>query len=188
MLRLVDHDGPGAAVITHAHNQLVWSPSHGDPLTPDGYRDLFETLTPRLFAEAKLLDDVVAGGPLDLGRRDTPAELEADAALTIVASRDPDVFRAHTLPRTLGPAGELRLNPLYAPVAGTPPVDGRVALRLRFPSEDYEEEYGACRRYLPEEITLERRVVDAVAAGSRSPEVVELLGRRVVLDVPPRYC
>ena len=44
MLRLIDHDGPGAAVITHAHNQLVWSPSHGDPLPPAGYRDLFETL------------------------------------------------------------------------------------------------------------------------------------------------
>jgi hypothetical protein len=184
MLRLIDHEGPGAAVITHAHNQLVWSPSHGNPLPPAGYRDLFETLAPRLFAEARLLDDVVAGGPIDLGRHDEPGALDEDPALTIVASRDPRVFRAHALPRAHGPTGELRLNPLYASES----IGAKTRLRLRFPSDDYEEEYGACRRYLPEEITLERPVVEAVAAGSRSPEVVELLDRRIVLDVPPRYC
>ncbi len=30
-------------VINHTHNQLAWSPSHGQPLTPAGYRNLFET-------------------------------------------------------------------------------------------------------------------------------------------------
>ena len=51
----------------------TWSPSHGQPLTPDGYRDLFETIEPRLFGEAGLFADVVAGGPLDLSRRDDRA-------------------------------------------------------------------------------------------------------------------
>src|SRR3712207_7064041 len=40
MCRLVDAPGaPGTVLITHTHNQLVWSPSHGNPLTPAGYRD-----------------------------------------------------------------------------------------------------------------------------------------------------
>ena len=146
MLRLINGDGPGAAVITHAHNQLVWSPSHGNPLPPDGYHDLFETLAPRLFAEARLLDDVVAGGPLDLARRDSSDALEADPALTMIASRDPTVFRAHALPSDGAPRGELRVNPLYA----SQRENGALRLKLSFPSEDYEEEYGACRRYLPE--------------------------------------
>ena len=69
---------PGAALISHTHNERTWSPSHGQPLTPDGYRDLFETLEPRLFGEAGLFADVVTGGPLDLvaarrsTRRSTP--------------------------------------------------------------------------------------------------------------------
>ena len=33
------------------HNERQWSPSHGQPLAPEGYRDLFETLTPRIFGE-----------------------------------------------------------------------------------------------------------------------------------------
>ena len=48
----------------------TWSPSHGQPLSPDGYRDLFETIEPRIFGEAGLFADVVNGGPLDLSRRD----------------------------------------------------------------------------------------------------------------------
>ncbi|MSR35096.1 MAG: hypothetical protein EXR95_00425 [Gemmatimonadetes bacterium] len=184
MLRLIDRPGPGAAVITHAHNQLVWSPSHGNPLPPEGYRDLFETLRPRVYAEAALLDDMVGGGPLDLSRQDDAATLEADAALTIVASRDLAVFRAHAIVSDPAIRGRLRLNPLYAAERDS----GGLSLRLSFPSEDYEDEYGACRRYLPEDLTLDRATLDEVAAGTRSPRVVELLRRRVVLDVPHRYC
>ena len=39
----------------------TWSPSHGQPLSPAGYRDLFETIEPRIFGEAGLFDDVVGG-------------------------------------------------------------------------------------------------------------------------------
>ena len=103
----------------------------------------------------------------------------------------------HPLPEATGPAGVLRVNPLYAPVgADAPGSNARGAaapgaplrLRLRFPSEDYEDEYGACRRYLPEEVTLDPAILAAVAEGRRSAEVEELVRRRVVLDVPPRYC
>jgi hypothetical protein len=184
MSRLIEGDGPGSVVITHAHNDLVWSPSHGQPLPPNGYMDLFETLEPTIFSEAGLLDDVVAGGPLDLSRRDEGHVLAADPALTIIASRDASVFRPHPLARDLPPRGVLRINPLYEQV-----FNGReVHLRLRFPSGGYEEEYGACRRYLAEEVTLDRDIVDAVGSGSRSPQVVELVRRQVVLDVPERYC
>src|SRR4029078_10265254 len=96
---------------------------------------LFETTEPRLFGELGLFNDVVAGGPLDLSRHDDAATLDASPALTIVASRHPGVFAAHPLPPpAAAAAGELRINPLYAVDA----VDGRVRLRLRFPSDDYE--------------------------------------------------
>src|SRR6185295_7949777 len=120
LLRLVDdsrhtrdRDGRGTVVISHAHNQLVWSPSHGQPLPPDGYRDLFETIEPRLFGETSLFADVLAGGPLDLARLDPPGTLERDPALVCIATRHPGVFSAHALDPSPGPPGELRLNPLY---------------------------------------------------------------------------
>ena len=72
LTRLIDGTGePGAVLIGHTHNELAWCPSHGQPLSPAGYRDLFETIEPRIFGEAGLFADVVKGGPLDLSRRDS---------------------------------------------------------------------------------------------------------------------
>jgi uncharacterized protein YbaR (Trm112 family) len=189
MLRLVD-DGSGAhagaALISHTHNQCTWTPSHGQPLTPDGYRQLFETLEPRLFGESGLFADVVGGGPLDLSRHDTQQTLEADPALTIIASRHPDVFARHKLePPPSGARGEFRVNPLYA-AAGDDDV-AHVRFQLQFPSEDYEQEYGACRQYLPEEVTISRQALQALEAGRVPAELSDLVRRRVIVDLPRKY-
>jgi len=185
MSRLIDGDDqPGAVVIGHAHNQLEWSPSHGQPLPPDGYADLFETLEARVFGEARLLADVIAGGPLDLARRDPAGELDADPALTIVASRDPDVFMSYRLDAPRGVRGALRISPLYQTE-----TDGhRLRLRLRFPSEFYEEEYGGCRQYLPAEVVLGGEDLSAIHESRLNDRVRDLLRRRIVIDAPPKYC
>src|SRR5438105_15418078 len=179
-----DLERPGAILIGHTHNERTWSPSHGQPLSPEGYADLFETIEPRLFGELGLFDDVVRGGPLDLSRRDDPQALDANPALTIVASRDARVFRAHPLPQPAAtPSGELRLNPLYA----IAPEGDRVRLRLEFPNADYEDEYGACRQYLPEQLTVERSALAAIESGRVSGDAIDLLRRRVIVDLPKRY-
>ncbi|HMB80973.1 MAG TPA: hypothetical protein VKI43_12940, partial [Vicinamibacterales bacterium] len=152
MERLVDNPlHPGSVLIGHTHNERTWSPSHGQPLSPEGYADLFETMEPRLFGEGHLFSDVVSGGPLDLTRRDDQETLDRSPALTIVASRHPGVFAKHPLALPDAAAGELRINPLYTQ---TPDGD-RVRLTLTFPNEEYAEEYGACRQYLPETLTLD---------------------------------
>jgi len=188
MERLIDTSqrdaSPGAILIGHTHNERTWSPSHGQPLSPEGYAELFETIEPRVFGELGLFDDVASGRPLDLSRRDDQQTLDANPALAIVASRDPRVFAPHPLPPPpASPTGELRLNPLYAVTR-----DGdRVRLRLVFPDSEYEDEYGACRRYLPEELTLGRDAVAAMEAGTIAGEVSELLRRKVIVDLPRRY-
>jgi uncharacterized protein YbaR (Trm112 family) len=174
---------PGAVLIGHTHNERTWSPSHGQPLTPEGYADLFETIEPRLFGEGHLFADVVAGGPLDLSRRDDQQTLDQSPALTIVASRHPEVFARHALTQPAGAAGELRINPLYA----QEPDGDRVRLTLAFPNEEYADEYGACRQYLPETLTLERSVIQSLAIGRVSGELSELLRRKVIVDLPKRY-
>jgi len=186
MERLIDTSGAdtsGAILIGHTHNERTWSPSHGQPLSPEGYADLFETIEPRVFGELGLFGEVVAGGPLDLSRRDDRQTLDSNPALAIVASRNPRVFAAHPLPAPAAPAGELRLNPLYA----VTPEGDRVRLRLTFPDSEYEDEYGACRRYLPEELTLGPDAMAAIQSGTVSGELAELLRRKVIVDLPKRY-
>ncbi|MEP7307704.1 MAG: hypothetical protein ABJA98_19555 [Acidobacteriota bacterium] len=184
LTRLVDGPGePGAVIIGHTHNELVWCPSHGQPLSPAGYRDLFETIEPRIFGEAALFADVVNGGPLDLSRRDSAETVDQEAALTIIASRRAEVFRPHPRALATEPLGELRINPLYA---AEPYGDG-MRFRLRFPSEDYEQEYGACRQYLPESFALDRASLDAIAVGRVPPDMADFVQRRVLVDLPRRY-
>jgi uncharacterized protein YbaR (Trm112 family) len=184
MLRLVDDCGDGeAAMITHTHNALQWSPSLGQALPPSGYRDLFETVEPRLFSEARLFADVLKGGMLDLARRDPPEALEADPALIILATREPRVFRAHPIDDAPGLPGEIRLNPLYA----VEEAGQRLRLRLEFPSQDYADEFAASREYLPEQVEIDRRSLARLTAGDIPPELRDLARRRVILDLPRRY-
>jgi len=190
MLRVTDpgdepteHLSPGAVVISHAHNQRVWSPSHGQALPPEGYHDLFETIAPRIFSEAALFADVISGGPLHLGRHDSRAVLDRDPAVICIATRDPAVFKAHALDQSPGAPGELRLNPLYH----AEPVGDRLRLRLSFPSDDYKEEFAACRQYLPDDLVVDKAALAALGTGALPPAMVDLVRRRVILDLPKRY-
>jgi uncharacterized protein YbaR (Trm112 family) len=184
MARLIDDGGGGSAmVVGHAHNERVWSPSHGQPLAQDGYRNLFETFEPRIFGEAGLFKDVVAGGPLHLDRIDAVDAIDADPAMTIVATRRPDLYKAHPLDEARKVSGEYRINPLYA----VEQAGEGATLRLRFPDEEYAEEYGACRTYLPEEVAIDGAAMAALASGRLTPALAELARRRVILQLPSRY-
>jgi uncharacterized protein YbaR (Trm112 family) len=184
MMRLVDgSDEPGAVVINHTHNLLTWSPSHGQPLTPAGYRNLFETIDARIFGEAGLFADVVGGGPLDLSRVDPEASLDSDPALTLIATNHSGVFKPHALASPALAQGAFRLNPLYAV---TPDGDW-LRLRLQFPSADYEYEYGACRQYLPEETSVPRDALARLEAGGPLDDLADLVRRRVIVDLPRGY-
>ena len=59
-----------------------------------------------------------------------------------------------------------------------------MTLRLRFPSDDYEEEYGACREYLPDEAVVERGAGSTPCRGTAAAGLAELVRRRVILDLP----
>ena len=115
--------------------------------------------------------------------RDDQETLDKNPALTIIASRHQGVFARHSLTPPGAATGELRINPLYT----VEPDGDRVRLVLAFPNEDYAEEYGACRQYLPEALTLDRSAVASLATGRVSGELIELLRRKVIVDLPKRY-
>lgn len=183
MCRAVDGAASATVLITHAHNQLVWSPSHGQGLTAAGYRHLFEAGGAVAFGESTLFSQVVETAALDLSRGATDEALAGEAALTLVSSRVPGVCARHPLAAPTVPVGEWRVNPLYDTSSG----EGRLTGRLRFPSADYESEYAASRAYLPENVEIELAALRALQQGDAGHGLDELIRRRVVLDLPTRY-
>lgn len=183
MFRAVAGSPKATVLINHTHNQLVWSPSHGNALLPSGYRALFDTMQPRVFGESGLFDDIVERGELNLSRRDDDATLDAEVALTLIASAVEGIFETHAAPPPPTTGGEWRINPLYQ----VRQDGGQLGLTLTFPSSDYEDEYGACRRYLPETVTLDAAAFAALQGGASQPSLADLIARRVLVHVPRLY-
>jgi len=183
MFRAVHGSPRATVVINHTHNQLVWSPSHGQALTPAGYRNLFETAVPRVFGESALFADVVHGATLDLGRSEDDATLDNEVALTLIASAVEAVFAEHPLEVPHASGGEWRINPLYTVERHGDHVHGT----LCFPSPEYEDEYGACRAYLPSEVRIDADALRALQAGAPHDGISELIRRRVIVELPKLY-
>jgi hypothetical protein len=130
-----------------------------------------------------LFADVMSGRALDLSRRDSKESLDADPALMIVSSRDERVFKPQLIDDTPGQPGELRINPLY----GVQEQGSALKLRLSFPDEDYQSEFGACREYLPDALAIDRASLEAMSGGHLTPDLESLARRRIILNLPRRY-
>jgi uncharacterized protein YbaR (Trm112 family) len=171
----------GTVALPHVHNALSWNPSQGMPLSPSGYARLFHGMEVRTFDDAQFLKAGLHHTPVDLTRNAPAAELENAPALSLVATRVPGVFRTYES-WALDADAHCVLNPLYQQDSSGSPRWTRI-----FPSRDYEDEYGACKEYLPETIEL------SVRAGGRPNGIsndkhAELTRRRVLLDLPPNFC
>ena len=181
MMRAARPDG--IVALPHLHSAEGENPSAGDPLTPGAYRDLFAPFQPALFSEARLLDGLLEAASVDLADDRSPAQLRGEPALTLVASRRPGILRRAPAPEPAGVAGVLAVNPLYTvEVRG-----GRSVLTLRFPTPEYEDEFGGCRRYLPDRLVVDGDLSGPIDPRRLGPRYAELRRRRVLLDLPPRY-
>lgn len=182
MRRVAARDG--LIVMPHLHSAHGENHAAGDTLSPAAYRDLFAALDPRLFDDRRLLDDLLERRVVDLAR-DTPPEACRDTpSITLVAGRNAAPYRRHDVPDRLDVTGVLAVNPLYrAERAG-----GVSRLALRFPSPEYEDEFALARRYLPARVTVAADLAGAVTPADAGPEYAGLRRRRVLLDLPPRYC
>lgn len=180
--------GDGVVVLPHLHSADGWNFSQGMALTPPAYADLFAPLAPRLFRDADLMDDLFDRGTIDLTAPVGPAAFGDAPSLTLVAGRRVEPGAPFAV-GTGGPIGDrLAVNPLYRVTR-----DGAASvLTLTFPTAEYEEEFGGVRRYLPDEVRVAADLtaaLDATAlASALGPQFDDLRRRRVLLDVPARYC
>jgi len=181
MMRLLR--SAGAVVMPHLHSSLGENFSPGMTLTPASYRDLFAPLAPRLFSDAMLLDGILHHAVVDLSVPVSPEALGSSPSFTLVASNDTGVFRRFALPPPGEVLGELRVNPLYRVEA-----DGEASvLTLDFPNEEYEEEFGECKRYLPTSVRIPGAARGPLDAHTLGAGAALLRRSRVVIDAPRRY-
>ena len=177
--------GPdGIVVMPHLHSALGNNFSAGDTLTPGSYQDLFAPYQPRLFSDARLLDEVLDHQVVDLSHGLSPNELGTEPALTLIACPRADCFRRLAVPDPVEVTGELVVNPLYT-VARR---HGRSILTLGFPTPAYEEEFSDCRRYLPDTLTVDADLTGRLEPAMLGARYENLRRRRVLIDAPPRYC
>lgn len=174
----------GAIVMPHLHSSLGENFSAGMTLTPASYRDLFERVSPRLFADATLLDGIINRDTVDLSQPVSADALGTSPSLTLVASQDAEVFRSIALQLPDKVDGELRVNPLYE----VAPRGDESVLTLSFPNEEYEEEFGDCKRYLPATVTIPGDAKAPLSLDAIGAQGERLRRARVLIDAPRRYC
>ena len=182
MLRLAGKSG--TILMPHLHSSLGFNFSAGMTLTPAAYLDLFAPAQPRLFRDSDLLGDILGHTAIDLSRDVTPEQAGDAPSVTLVASRDPGVFRKHHVADPGALTGELRINPLYRVEAH----GAQTQLTLSFPTPEYEEEFAGVRRYLPDSLTLDVDPRERLTPEHFGAAYTDLRRRRVLLDTPPRYC
>lgn len=181
MMRLAGEDG--VVVMPHLHSALGDNFSAGDTLTPSAYRGLFAPQGPRLFSDRRLFDDVIERRLVDLTRDVSPEQLGAEPSLTLVASRRANLFRRYEVPEDRSVTGQLTVNPLYrVERSGASSI-----LTLGFPTPEYEEEFGACRRYMPDHVTVEADLTVPILPEALGSRYAELRDRRVLIDAPVAY-
>ena len=182
MTRLINDKG--AAIVTHTHNALRQNASEGMPLTPAGYRNLFETVPARLFKESAILDASLKFAAIDLAKRYSDKDLKDEDALICISSRARGLFQKHhPKASAISQSKTPDINPLYE----INPRRNTISLRLRFPSPEYESEFIACKRYLPNRAQLSFAEFSALAAGKMNPTLESLSKRMVLLDLPQNY-
>lgn len=175
-------DTRGVTAITHTHNAETWTPSQGTALRADHYRALFEHAEARVYSEQLALPDIISGR-IDLARHDHDTTLASDQAFFVLAPQDNRIFREFDLPSPETVRGELKFSPLYDVSLS----NGHAALTLRYPSQDYEDEYGASRTYLPDTVQIGNDTLTAMHEGRLTADIEDLMRRRIVVDLPPNY-
>jgi len=181
MMRLVGEDG--VIILNHLHNALRTNYSAGLPLAPKWWRNLVAEMGARVFKESELLDSVIEHSAIDLSHNYSDEELSDEQALFLIATRLEGLFRAYDYSGAEFTSGVWRINPLYE-------LEHRgssAVLRLQFPPESYEDEYNACKRYLPECVELTTGELSSLATGDWDGRLRELADRYVLLNVPRGY-
>ena len=174
----------GVILMPHLHSAHGENYSAGDTLSPTAYRDLFAPLEPRLFDDRPLLTGALDERVLDLANDIFPADCGDTPSITLVATRDADLYRRHDIADRFDVSGVLTVNPLYR----VDYANGVSQLTLTFPTPEYEDEFGLAKRYLPPRATVKGDLRGTITPADTGSRYSEMRRRRILIDAPPGYC
>jgi SAM-dependent methyltransferase/uncharacterized protein YbaR (Trm112 family) len=173
----------GALALARFGNAKV-EPREGYELDPEGYARLFHGIEIRFLRDRDILARYRSRRLPDLSSPGGPEAVASEKWFTLVASRDPAVFRDHggfeDWPHAVG---HLALNPLYRVTPG----NGRATLGLKFPTKWFEFENAEALTYMPGRVDVEDTTLADLAAGRRTETVEVLLSQCVALGLPEAY-
>jgi hypothetical protein len=172
----------GFVVMPHLHSSLEFNHSAGMTLTPAAYADLLAQMRPRLFRDQVLTDGVLDRHVVDLSAPGSALDIGDEPSFTMIAGGE-DLFRRYPIDEPSGIAGELIVNPLYSVTRS----GDHSQLTLTFPTPEYEDEFGGCRRYMPDSVTLPGDLSRPLRPEMFGERYEDLRRRRVLLDTPRRY-
>ncbi len=178
---------PGYIMLVAMRNRFVPVAHAGEPLTPEGYAELFADWPHRLIVDADVLERYWQRLGPPLAASAAPESLNRAGFLSLVASGDESLFRDHgPFEDWLHAEGALQLNPLYH-VEPTGRTAGAVRLRRQFPSAFFAGDHAEAATYLPETVNVDAATWSEIQLGRRSPAVESLIGHCVVLGLPERF-
>ena len=175
--------GGGVILMPHLHSAHGDNYSAGDALSPTAYSNLFAPLEPRLFDDRMLLGVVLDERVVDLTNHASPAACGDTPSVTLVASRDRELYRRYAVADQLDVTGVLAVNPLYR----VDYADGVSRLTLTFPTAEYEDEFALAKRYLPATLTVDADLRGALTPAAVGARHAELRRWRILLDLPHHY-
>jgi len=186
----------GLLLLLHLHNSLNHNPATGNPLSPSGWVNLFQQLPVKVLPERNLIEDFILRNRLDIAKEYTDVELNYSNALYLVGTKDRSLFRVYeeVAAAFLSNKSHLIINPIYR----IKRKRDKLILQRKFPSRSFGEEYPLTERYLPEEHTIEGKLLQIVEGSSlnlASTEVSEkdllhiedLMRKFIVINVPKDY-
>src|SRR5687767_14420121 len=144
----------GLTLFTHVHNALCDNPSPGMPLSPDGLQHMLEGFAPTFFSESALLESMICK---DVAALEQDHDVSSAAAMEIIITSRRDLLRSYAVPQPAVALGEWRVNPLYRNTQS----GETCTLAIEWPHEFYETEFRDAKAYLPEQVTIARRKLDA---------------------------
>lgn len=175
----------GELHVTSVINALQTHTFAGEPLPPDGWRQLFAELRPQVLPDTLVLDRYLRGEGLPAPGEAAPADVDGARVLSLRARRGGDVPEGSAaLTEPPHGRGVLGVHPLFVPA---PPADGRLRYTRRFPSPGFAADNADILRYLPEQVAVTVDDVAAARDGTVTPAVRDLIRQGAVLGYPPDY-
>jgi hypothetical protein len=177
MLRVA---GPrGWVAWTHLHGALGSNATAGLALTPGHYASLFSERTVLAASDDALLEAAMAGRALPWGSAEAATVAQAGAIALVAAPHGGELMLPAHAPGV--ERGRVVRNPCYVESR----EDDRLIWRLALPSPEYDAEFGALRRYLPERLEWPAGETDDLQRLAHQRP--DLLARRVLLQVADDY-